>query len=175
MVNQAKVQKRIELAMANNKADSEKKVTGQSYDLLLHGLKFLIHVDSYNGSYSYWQKDIASTLHQIADAATKVKKQGELKKRWVVAELVTPWEGEASLKRNVLSIYKDDSIDMAKRYPNYKDFVSTFDATKLDGVFTNLVDALYDTDNEKTWVEIAHDFFNDLKQVSPLNKLGETQ
>lgn len=154
------VKRRIELAMAFRKSDAEDMVNQQSDDLCLHSLKFLAHVESVNGEYNYWQKDIATTLKVVAKAATSVKKSKTLKRSWVVESLLAPWQS-AMMPKLVTEIYRDD-YHLTKRFKTAKEMtVSLKDLEPLRNSLVKLVDALYQ-DDDKTFLEIAESFFQDL-------------
>jgi hypothetical protein len=170
-MNKEKIKQRIELAMAFDKKHAESKVLDQTIDLLEHGLKFLIHKASFDGDYGYWQKDIVSTLFQISDKATNVKKQGTLKQKWVATSLASSWENQSTVRHIIYRIYQDNRYDsMTKRYTRFQDFFDSLnlEPTTLEPIFTKLVKAIYDDAKVGgySYEGIATDFFADLKTIS---------
>lgn len=170
-MNKQHIKRRIKLAMAFDKAHAESKIIDQTIDLLEHGLKFLIHQASFDGDYNYWQKDITSTLFQIADKATNVKKQGRLKQRWVVNALASSWENPATVRHMVYKIYQDSKYGgMTKRYQNFKDFFASLNLAMsvLKPTFTQLVADIYHDAKHGgyDYQEISTKFFENLKTIS---------
>lgn len=105
----------IALAMSYDKKDAESLIFGQGFDLFLHTLKYMIHVDSFDGEYNYWTKDVISTVLQITDKALNLKWYKQLKRSIATDLLFKHWKSDR-LALTVRGIYQD---------PHYKKNVKT--------------------------------------------------